>query len=91
MIAKESADVYSNEHIIQLFQIFADIRENGMDGSKPFNISSSQDMELVQKKLGKGGGAGSKTYFCHCCSIKSEDRATPKTEKCESFTEEGID
>lgn len=91
MIAKESAEIYCNENIIELFNFFADIRENRIDGSKPFNISSPQDMASIQKTLGKGGDAGSKNYFCHCCSIKSEDRATPNTEKCEAYKEEGID
>ena len=90
MISKETADVYKNKHIVEFFKFFEELKNNGLDGSEKLNISSPQDMASFQKTLGKGGGSGTKKFFCHCCSITKEQRANPRINKCQDCEDKSI-
>ena len=39
-------------------------------------------MASLQKTLGKGGGSGTKHYFCHCSEIQRDNRTKPNVRKC---------
>ena len=91
MIAKETNKTYDSEHIKDFVKFLEVIRKEGFKGSLPFNISAGQDMSSIQKTLGKGGGSHTKHFFCHCCQVQRDKRATPNVHKCDSCKNKDVD
>ena len=73
------------------FNFFEVIEKEGFKGSLPFKISAGQDMSSIQKTLGKGGGSHTKHFFCHCCQVQRDKRATPNVHKCDSCKNKDVD
>ena len=44
---------------------------------KSINLSNPSDMAAIQKVLGIGGASKVWKFFCHCCSLTSNDIAKP--------------
>jgi len=47
---------------------------------KPLDIVMNANMLFTWKHLGRGGAAKVKKYFCHCCTLKSENIAISNEE-----------
>ena len=78
-MGKETANMYQEE-FKDLFQIFIDASADNQKVFpewKPINFSNPADMAAIQKVLGIGGAAKVWRFFCHCCSLTSQDIVTP--------------
>jgi hypothetical protein len=84
LIAKDTKDLYTN-HFTDFFAFFKEVEEHGFgEFTKPFIVSSPQDLSSFWKALKKGGACKNKTNFCHCCSIKSRGVELPRPTRCQS-------
>ncbi len=52
---------------------------------QPLDIVMNTDMSFTWKYLGRGGAAKVKKYFCHCCTLKSENIVVPNDKRCSKW------
>jgi len=52
---------------------------------KPLNIVMNAKISFTWKYLGRGGAAKVKKYFCHYCTLKSDNIVIPNEEQCSKW------
>ncbi len=55
---------------------------NWWEDYKPLQVVHNSDLSLMWKYRERGGAAKVKKFFCHCCTLKSDNIVTPNNEKC---------
>ena len=68
------------EEFADFFQFFVDASKEGQTvfpGWEPINFANPANMVVIQKVLGIGGAAKVWKFFCHCCSLTSQDIVKP--------------
>jgi hypothetical protein len=87
LIAKDTKDLYT-DHFTDFFAFFKGVEERGFgEYTRPFIVSSPQDLSSFWKSLKKGGACKVSKSFCHCCSIKSKFVHHPRPQRCEHCVE----
>ena len=78
-MGKETEKMYQEE-FKKIFELFDEASKQGQQvfpGWERLNFANPADMAAIQKCLGIGGAAKVMKFFCHCCSIESNDIVTP--------------
>ena len=60
-----------------MYEFFKQVQLTGINGWKPFKITTEANLAAIWRMLERGGGAKSIEYPCHCCPITSFDLAHP--------------
>jgi len=55
------------------------------DEYMPLDIVMNTDMSFTWKYLGRGGAAKVKKYFCHCCTLKSDNIVVANNDQCSKW------
>ena len=78
-MGKETEKMYQEE-FKKIFELFDEESKQGQQvfpGWERLNFANPADMAAIQKCLSIGGAAKVMKFFCHCCSIESNDIVTP--------------
>jgi hypothetical protein len=89
LIAKDTKVLYK-DYFTDFFEFFKGVEENGFgEFTRPFIVSSPQDLSSFWKVYKKGGACKQKIEFCHICSCKSTQCYLPRQDRCERCVRNG--
>ena len=73
------------EEFKELFELFIAASKPNQEvfpDWEPINFANPADMAAIQKVLGIGGAAKVWKFFCHCCSLTSDNIVEPNENLC---------
>jgi hypothetical protein len=56
-----------------------------VEGFHEIDPTATMDLSVSWKGLRKGGACKQRRFFCHCCTLESDNVHHPNDEKCQSF------
>ncbi len=89
LIAKDTKSLY-HKYFADFFAFFKQVQETGFgEFTRPFIVSSPQDLSSFWKCYNKGGACKQRIEFCHICPCRSAEVHLPRAIPCERCVSRG--